>query len=111
MATVAARISRVDAALAHSVRVWLALVGYLAVVQLFITYIGAGLEHDPGSALLSWPAIGIIGAVGLIGIWLSHQTGFPAAGKVPPLSVGGGPSIRPGPGGGGVGVGLPRGVA
>jgi hypothetical protein len=88
MATLAHRISRGDAALAQSVRVWLVLVGYLAVVQLFITYIGAGLEQDPRSALLSWPAIGVIGAVGLIGVWLSHQTGFPAAGRVPPLALG-----------------------
>ena len=65
MATVADRITRVDAALAQSVRVWLALVGYLAIVQLFITYIGAGLEQDPRSAFLSWPAIGIGLALGL----------------------------------------------
>jgi hypothetical protein len=88
MATVATRINRLDAALAQSVRVWLALVAYLGVVQLFITYVGAGLEQDPRSALLSWPAIGVVGAVGLIGVWLSHQTGFPAAGKVPALAIG-----------------------
>jgi hypothetical protein len=41
--------------------------------------VGAGLEDDPRSALFSWPAIGIIGLAGLVGIWLADRTGFPAA--------------------------------
>jgi len=90
MATVANHVGRAESRLAQSIRVWLSLLGFLAAVQLFIAYIGAGLETDPRSGLFSWPAIGIVGAVGLIGIWLSHQTGFPAAQKptVLPIALG-----------------------
>jgi hypothetical protein len=55
------------------------LLGFVALTNLFITFIGAGLETDPRSVLFSWPAIGVFGALGLIGIMLSHATGFPAA--------------------------------
>ncbi len=82
MASLTQPIERSDAPLGQSIRVWLLLLGYLACVQLFITYIGAGLENDPRSGLFSLPAIGVIGAIGLIGVWLSHQTGFPTAGKI-----------------------------
>jgi hypothetical protein len=66
-------------ALANSTRVWLVLVAFLGVVNLFITYVGAGLESDPRAQLFSWPVIVVVGLLGLAGIWLSHRTGFPAA--------------------------------
>ena len=59
--------------------VWLALVTFLGLVHLFIVFIGAGLENDPRAQLFDWPAIGSIGLLGLIGIWLADLTGFPAA--------------------------------
>jgi hypothetical protein len=68
-----------SSALANSTRVWLLMVAFLGVVNLFIIFVGAGLENDPRSVLFSWPAIGAVGVAGLIGIWFSHRTGFPAA--------------------------------
>ncbi|TMC79904.1 MAG: hypothetical protein E6J09_00875 [Chloroflexi bacterium] len=59
--------------------VWLALVGFLVIVELFITFVGAGLQNDPRAELFSPPAILIVGLAGLAGIWLSHRTGFPPA--------------------------------
>src|SRR2546427_2757829 len=59
--------------------VWLILVGFLVIVDLFITFVGAGLQSDPRAQLFSPPAILIVGIVGLAGIWLSHRTGFPPA--------------------------------
>ena len=82
MATLAANLRRADTPLAQSIRVWVALLGFLAGVQLFITYVGAGLERDPRASLFSWPAIALFGGLGLVGIWLSHKTGFPAADRV-----------------------------
>ena len=59
--------------------VWLALVGFLVIVDLFITFIGAGLQNDPRVQLFAPPAILIVGLAGLAGVWLSHRTGFPPA--------------------------------
>jgi hypothetical protein len=75
----AAVIVNTDAGFAASARVWLVLVGFLALVQLFITHVGGGLERDPRSALFAWPSIVGFGLAGLVGVWFSHRTGFPAA--------------------------------
>jgi len=64
---------------ANSLLAWLILLGFLGLTNLFITFVGAGLENDPRSALFSWPAIALFGVLGAIGIALSHRTGFPAA--------------------------------
>lgn len=63
----------------NSARVWLGCVAFLAVVNLYITFVGGGLEKDPRIGLFSWPSIAIFGVAGAIGVWLSHRTGFPAA--------------------------------
>src|SRR5687768_13001998 len=76
---VPSRFAAGDAGFPASARVWLILVGFLAVVQLFITYVGAGLERDPRAALFGWPMIAVFGVAGLVGIWFSHRTGFPSA--------------------------------
>jgi hypothetical protein len=73
------RLLRGPSAFANSTRVWLVLVAFLGVVNLLITFVGAGLERDPRSVLFSWPAIAVVGLAGLGGIWFSHRTGFPAA--------------------------------
>jgi hypothetical protein len=65
--------------LLRSTLVWLTLLTYLVLVELFITLIGAGLERDPRAVLFSFPSIALFGTTGLVGIWLSHRTGFPAA--------------------------------
>ena len=63
----------------RSARVWLVLLAFLALVELFITLVGAGLEQDPRAVLFSWPSLAIFGSAGLLGIWFSHRTGFPTA--------------------------------
>ena len=73
------RLLQGSSAFANSTRVWLGLVAFLGVVNLFMTFVGAGLERDPRSTLFSWPVIAVVGLAGLAGIWLSHRTGFPAA--------------------------------
>jgi hypothetical protein len=73
------RLLQRPSAFANSTRVWLVLVAFLGVVSVFITFVGAGLERDPRSALFSWPVIAAVGLAGLAGIWFSHRTGFPAA--------------------------------
>ena len=65
--------------LANSMFVWVVLLGFVGLTNLFITYVGAGLENDPRAALFSWPAIALFGALGAIGIVFSQRTGFPSA--------------------------------
>jgi hypothetical protein len=74
-----APVRRAPGPLARSMWVWLGVVAYLAVVELFITLVGAGLEHDPRNVLFSWPSLAIFGSAGLVGIWSSQRTGFPSA--------------------------------
>jgi hypothetical protein len=71
--------TRPTSPLANSMWVWLVLVGFLVLVNLFITFVGAGLERDPRVGLFSWPAIAIFGVLGAVGLWFAHRTGFPAA--------------------------------
>jgi hypothetical protein len=56
---------------------WLGFVAYLALVHAFIALIGAGLEGDPRAALFDWPSLALVGATGLLGVWLAHRTGLP----------------------------------
>jgi hypothetical protein len=63
----------------RSTLVWLALMVFLVTVELFIIFVGGGLELDPRAPLFEWPVLLGIGLVGLLGIWLSHRTGFPSA--------------------------------
>ena len=73
-----ARADRGDA-FVNSARIWLGCVAFLAAVNLYIAFVGGGLEKDPRTGLFSWPSIAIFGVAGLVGVWLSHRTGFPAA--------------------------------
>src|SRR5437868_1863073 len=66
-------------ALANSLRVWLGCVALLVAVELYIVFIGGGLEKDPRIGLFVPPSIAAFGIAGVVGIWLSHRTGFPAA--------------------------------
>jgi hypothetical protein len=62
------------------VYVWLALVAYLALVKLALTVWFPAALSDPGqAAVFTWPALGIVSALGLLGAWLAGRTGFPAA--------------------------------
>jgi hypothetical protein len=66
-------------AFVNSIRIWIGCVAFLALVNLYIAFVGGGLEKDPRIGLFSWPSIAIFGVAGAIGVWLSHRTGFPAA--------------------------------
>src|SRR6266536_1480154 len=82
MATLAANLRRADTPLAQSIRVWVALLGFLAGVQLFITYVGAGLERDPRASLFSWPAIALFCGPGLGAVL--HRRRDPVRGLLSP---------------------------
>ena len=68
-----------SATFGNSVRVWLGCVAFLVVVELYIVFIGGGLEKDPRVGLFAPASIAAFGIAGLVGVWLSHRTGFPAA--------------------------------
>jgi hypothetical protein len=63
----------------NSIRIWLGCIAFLGAVNLYINFVGGGLEKDPRVGLFSWPSIAIFGVAGAIGVWLSHRTGFPSA--------------------------------
>jgi hypothetical protein len=63
----------------NSVRVWILVTAFLIAVQLFITFIGAGLERDPRAGLFAWPSLAAFAALGMVGIIFAHRTGFPSA--------------------------------
>jgi hypothetical protein len=62
-----------------SASVWLACVTFLALVKLLILASPASFFADPRLGLFDWLPIAVVAGAGLLGVWLSHQTGFPAA--------------------------------
>src|SRR5207245_4708590 len=70
---------RSESRVANSTRAWLVLLAFIGLTNLFITFVGAGLQDDPRSVLFSWPAIAVFGVLGFVGIVLSYRTGFPGA--------------------------------
>jgi hypothetical protein len=62
----------------RSVRVWLILMAFLGVVELFISLFGVGPTTASTGAFV-WPVLVGVGLAGLAGIWLSDRTGFPSA--------------------------------
>src|SRR5262245_19439844 len=65
--------------LSSSVVVWLALMGYLVLVKVIITFFPAAFRSVAQAAAFAWPALVVVAIAGLIGIWFSHRTGFPDA--------------------------------
>jgi hypothetical protein len=63
-----------------SALVWLGLIAYVALAK---TLLDAFLPHAFASEeqrdVFSWPVIGVLGSAGLVGVWLAHRSGFPAA--------------------------------
>jgi hypothetical protein len=63
-----------------NVIVWLVLMAYLALIKIMMDSLFPQAFADPDQAVLfTWPALGIIGALGLLGTWLAAATGFPGA--------------------------------
>jgi hypothetical protein len=66
--------------LSGSVKVWLALVVYLALTKVVIDAIFPQALADPAqAALFQWVPLGIFSLLGLIGVVLAERTGFPDA--------------------------------
>lgn len=62
-----------------SVTIYLALMAYLALVKIIITFVPATFRSISQAAVFAWPFIGIWTVAGLIGIWFARKTGFPEA--------------------------------
>jgi hypothetical protein len=73
------RTASTGAGFPNSAIAWLGLVALLVLVHLFIRFVGAGLERDLRVVLFSLPSVAGFGLAGLLGVWLAHHTGFPAA--------------------------------
>jgi len=69
------------AAIAHihptSVTIYLALMAYLGLVKLVITFIPAPFRSAAQAGVFAWPFIGLVTVVGLIGLCFARKTGFP----------------------------------
>lgn len=59
---------------------FLALMGYLVLLKLLITYVFSPdvFAHPSQRETFEWPFLGILTAAGLVGVWLAGRTGFPA---------------------------------
>jgi len=68
---------------ATSIWIFLAMVSYLAFTKILLTAMPATFRSPAQAVMFQWPAIGIIGALGLAGVWLSRRTGFPTAWDAP----------------------------
>lgn len=62
-----------------SLRIYLALLITLVVLRILLVFIPSTyMEAVPGrAALFTWPALIVMGVLGLAGLWLSARTGFP----------------------------------
>jgi hypothetical protein len=60
--------------------VWLGCVVFLALVKMILENFLPGAFADPAQAgFFAWPTLGVFSLVGLVGVWLTTQTGFPDA--------------------------------
>jgi hypothetical protein len=62
-----------------SVTIYLALMAYLGLVKLIITFIPAPFRSAAQAGVFAWPFIGMVTVVGLVGLWFARKTGFPDA--------------------------------
>src|SRR3989440_4707386 len=64
----------------NSAFVWLVLVGVLVIIRLLIDAFYPSAFNDPEQAsFFAWPAMVVLGVLGLVGVYFAHLTGFPAA--------------------------------
>lgn len=67
------------AELARSIRVYLAMMGFLVAVKLVIVAVGpsvAGFRSPAQAAVFGWPAIAILTVAGLAAVWGCHRAGL-----------------------------------
>lgn len=64
----------------NSVKIWLILVAYLFVTKSILDTFLPDAFADPAQAsLFGWGSLGIFSTIGLLGVFFSQRTGFPAA--------------------------------
>src|SRR5438309_91880 len=64
----------------NSAFLWLVLVGVLVIIRLLIDAFYPSAFNDPEQAsFFAWPALVVLGVLGLVGVYFAHLTGFPAA--------------------------------
>src|SRR5438552_1952607 len=64
----------------NSAFVWLVLVGVLVIIRLLIDAFYPSAFNDPEQAsFFAWPALVVLGVLGLVGVYFAHLLRFPAA--------------------------------
>src|SRR5258708_6252820 len=62
-----------------SLLAYAALMAYLVIVKVTITFIPAVFRSTAQAKVFAWPAIAIFPALGFLGVFLADRTGFPSA--------------------------------
>jgi len=62
-----------------SIRIYLGLMAYLVLVKLILTAFPAVFRSPAQASVFEWPLLALWTGLGLLGVWLSEKTGFPAA--------------------------------
>src|SRR5207237_10053619 len=63
----------------NSAFAWLVLVGVLVIIRLIIDAFYPSAFNDPEQASsFAWPALGVLGVLGLVRVYFAHLAGFPA---------------------------------
>jgi hypothetical protein len=76
----AALAGRTGSALQTSPVVWLALMAYVVLIKVvFDAFLPAAIAAPDQRDAFSWPLIGVLGSLGLVGVLLMQRTGFPSA--------------------------------
>lgn len=65
--------------ISSTVWVYLALMVYLILAKIILSFIPVTYTDPSQGAVLQWPSIGILIVAGLIGVFLADRTGFPLA--------------------------------
>lgn len=64
--------------ISKSALVWLALMAYLVLVKVIITFVPATFRDVSQAQVFAWPALGIFALLNAVGLWLAGKTGFAA---------------------------------
>jgi hypothetical protein len=71
------RQARIGDSTRRSLLIYLALMVYLVVVKVVLSLASVKAIVASQAAAFSWPVIGLLGATGLLSVWLGPRTGFP----------------------------------